>query len=285
MNEFAKVINYIEDHLTDTIDMKEIERLSQMSEFNFQKIFSVLSGISLGEYIRKRRLSKSFYDLKETDTKIIDIAFKYGYQSSESYSRAFQQLFQISPSNARKTMDQLTLFPKLTIRVQIKGGTEMNYQIIKKESFLVTGIKESYTSVDEGQSKIPLFWDKFNESSLFDQVVKEKDSSGPNTVLGICLPGENGAYDYLIGVNATEVTKQENLETITLPETDWVIFKAVGKVPDAIRTTYQEIYESFFPSTPYSPKNLPEFESYPLDMDPMSENHITEIWIPINKEE
>ncbi|MGX7023918.1 AraC family transcriptional regulator [Vagococcus hydrophili] len=281
MNEFAAVLEYIEEHLSSEINMKDIERLAQMSEYNFQKIFSILAGISLGEYIRKRKLSHSLYDLKETDMKIIDIAFKYGYQSSESYSRAFQQCFQTSPSNARKNWDNLKIFPKLSIRVQIKGGNEMNYYMTKEATFLVTGIRESYTTVNEGQAKIPQFWDRFNDTTLFDQVINEKDATTPNTVLGICLPGEGEAYDYFIGVRSSEETTNSELETITLPETDWAVFKAVGKVPEAIRETYQEIYESFFPSTSYQQRNLPDFESYPLDLDPMSENHVTEIWIPV----
>ena len=249
MNEFAAVINYIEEHLEDNIDMKKIEQLAKVSEYNFQKIFSILSGLTLGDYIRKRRLSKSLYDLRETDEKIIDIAFKYGYSSSESYSRAFQQLFNISPSKARKEQLELTIFPKLSIRVQIKGGVQMNYSITNKPDMMITGIKESYPNIAVGQASIPNFWDRFNQSDLFNQVINEKSEHSPNTVLGICIPQEGEAYDYFIGVYTDEKTTSERLETITLPTSDWAVFKAVGKVPDAIRQTYQDIYESFFPST------------------------------------
>ncbi|MFW3588431.1 AraC family transcriptional regulator [Vagococcus fluvialis] len=283
MNELAAVINYIEEHLEDNIDMKKIEQLAKVSEYNFQKIFSILSGLTLGDYIRKRRLSKSLYDLRETDEKIIDISFKYGYSSSESYSRAFQQLFNISPSKARKEQLELTIFPKLSIRVQIKGGVQMNYSITNKPDMMITGIKESYPNIAVGQASIPNFWDRFNESDLFNQVINEKSEHSPNTVLGICIPQEGEAYDYFIGVYTDEKTTSERLETITLPTSDWAVFKAVGKVPDAIRQTYQDIYESFFPSTTYTQKKAPDFESYPLDLDPMSEDHVTEIWIPIHK--
>ncbi|MEG0285909.1 MAG: AraC family transcriptional regulator [Vagococcus sp.] len=283
MNELAAVINYIEEHLTDDINMKDIERLAQLSEYNFQKIFSILSGLTLGDYIRKRRLSQSLYDLKETDEKILDIAIKYGYSSSESYSRAFQQLFNLSPSKARKEQTELSIFPKLSIRVQIKGGIQMNYSIIKEKELLITGVRESYSNLAIGQKSIPQFWDRFNDTDLFDTVINEKSSDSPNTVLGICLPGEGEAYDYFIGVYADKKSTSEHLETIVLPASDWAVFKAVGKVPDAIRNTYQNIYESFFPSTTYTPKKAPDFESYPLDLDPMSDEHVTEIWIPINK--
>lgn len=281
MKELAIIIDYIEEHLSDTIDMRHIETLANMSIFNFQKVFSILSGISLGEYIRKRRLSHSWYDLKETKTKIIDIAFKYNYQSSEAYSRAFQQLFHVSPSYARKEIEQLTLYPRLRIRVDIQGGDLMEYHIVTKPAFLVTGTRESYLNLEEGQRKIPTFWDRFNASDLFHQVVSEKDASGPNHVLGICLPGLNQAYDYFIGVQTATKTSNKYLETITLPETKWAVFQARGPVPDAIRQTYQDIYGVFFQSTHYEPSEGPDFESYPLDLDPFSANHITEIWLPL----
>lgn len=283
MNEFVAVISYIEEHLDDTIDMKKIEQLSHLSEYNFQKIFSILSGLSLGDYIRKRRLSKSFHDLKETDEKIINIALKYGYSSSESYSRAFQQLFGVSPSKARKENLELTIFPRLSIRVQIKGGIQMNYSLISTQEMTITGIRECYPNLAIGQESIPKFWDRFNDSELFEQVIKEKSLKSPNTVLGICLPKDGEAYDYFIGVNSDNKTANQSLETITIPPCDWAVFKAIGKVPEAIRQTYQEIYESFFPSTTYTQKNAPDFESYPLDLDPMSNDHVTEIWIPIQK--
>lgn len=283
MNELAAVINYIESHLTEEIKMKELEQLAQLSEYNLQKIFSILSGISLGDYIRKRRLSMSLYDLRETEEKILDIAIKYGYSSSESYSRAFQQYFNLSPSKARKGQQELILFPKLSIRVQIKGGIQMNYSIEKQEELCITGIREAYPDLVTGQAKIPQFWDNINESELFEKIIKEKSSHSPNTILGICLPREGEAYDYFIGVYSDNPTQSETLETIYLPASDWAIFKAVGKVPQAIRETYQDIYESFFPSTSYTPKKAPDFESYPLDLDPMSDEHVTEIWIPINK--
>ena len=283
MNELAAVINYIEDHLTENINMKDIEKLTQLSEYNIQKIFSILSGITLGDYIRKRRLSQSLYDLKETDEKIIDIAIKYGYSSSESYSRAFQQYFNLSPSKVRKEQQELILFPKLSIRVQIKGGIQMNYSIEKQEASSIIGIRESYPDLMTGQSRIPQFWDKINNTELFELIMKEKSINSPNTILGICIPKEGQAYDYFIGVYSDTPTQSNSLEMISLPASDWAVFKAIGKVPLTIRETYQEIYESFFPSTSYTPKKAPDFESYPLDLDPMSDDHVTEIWIPINK--
>ena len=159
----------------------------------------------------------------------------------------------------------------------------MNYSITHQDSILVTGVRESYPNLKVGQDSIPAFWDRFNDTDLFNQVINEKSQDSSNTVLGICLPGEGESYDYFIGVYTNEQTTSKGLETIILPASDWAIFKAVGKVPNAIRETYQDIYESFFPSSSYTQKKAPDFESYPLDLDPMSDDHVTEIWIPINR--
>ncbi|WP_461800451.1 GyrI-like domain-containing protein, partial [Lactococcus lactis] len=76
----------------------------------------------------------------------------------------------------------------------------MNYLITNKPEMMITGIKESYPNITVGQASIPKFWDRFNESDLFNQVINEKSEHSPNTILGICLPREGEAYDYFIGV-------------------------------------------------------------------------------------
>ena len=97
-----EVINYIEVHLDTKIDCKEMSKIVGLSEYSLQRIFMLLANMSLTEYIRQRRLSKALEDLKNSNMKIIDIAFKYNYNSSISFSRAFKQYFGVTPSECRK---------------------------------------------------------------------------------------------------------------------------------------------------------------------------------------
>ncbi|NLM50188.1 MAG: helix-turn-helix transcriptional regulator, partial [Clostridiaceae bacterium] len=82
-------LGYIEEHLTEEIDYSEIAKIAYCSEYHFKRMFSFLAGISLSEYIRRRRLTLAALDLKNNDLRIIDIAVKYGYNSADSFSRAF----------------------------------------------------------------------------------------------------------------------------------------------------------------------------------------------------
>lgn len=129
-------IDYIEKHLTEKLDFEIISSQSGFSSFYFQRIFNAICGISIGEYIRYRRLTLAGIDLKTTNEKIINIALKYGYDSPESFTRAFSKFHGISPSAARKTNCKLNSFSKLTVEINLKGGIEMVYKIINKDAFL-----------------------------------------------------------------------------------------------------------------------------------------------------
>ncbi|AQP53368.1 hypothetical protein CBF34_08885 [Vagococcus penaei] len=284
MNEFKILLDYIEEHLDSEITMKDLAQLTNLSVFNLQKIFSILTSISLGDYIRYRRLSESVYDLQHTNARLIDIAFKYGYQSSEAFSRAFKAFFGLSPSEARKKHSQLPVFSRLTLKWQLQGGAKMTYRVVEEGEHYITGIKRHYSTVSDGHRNIPLFWDYFNESSLFDLITQDVCAIHKNEVLGACLPNDkDGSYDYLIGVKTYFPTKDDRLVSVGVPAMTWVVFEAKGPVPDSLRRTYQMIYDTFFPNQVYQLLNEPEYEIYPLDKNPMVADHVTAIWLPVAK--
>ena len=135
-------MSYIEDNLTEEIDFKEAARLALCSEFHFKRMFSFLSGVSLSEYIRRRRLTLAAFELNHSPIKIIDLAVKYGYNSPDSFTRAFQSLHGITPSEARETGQTLKAYPRLTFQLTIQGGDVMNYRIEEKEAFRIVGLKK-----------------------------------------------------------------------------------------------------------------------------------------------
>ena len=122
-------IKYIEENLTCEIDFTEVARLAFCSEYHFKRMFSFLAGVSLSEYIRRRRLTCAAFELRGSHVKIIDMAIKYGYNSPDSFARAFQQLHGITPSEARNNGHSLKAFPPMTFQLSIKGGSEMNYRM------------------------------------------------------------------------------------------------------------------------------------------------------------
>lgn len=128
-------INYIEENLTEKIDYDEAAKQASCSSFYFQRIFSILCGITLGDYIRNRRLTLAGNELSATDNKVIDIALKYGYESPESFTRAFSKFHGITPSDAKKDGSKLKSFSRLSVKIILSGGNIMDYKIIEKAAF------------------------------------------------------------------------------------------------------------------------------------------------------
>ena len=129
LERMNNALNYIENSLNEEIDYKEIAKAANCSEFHFSRMFSSISGISLSEYIRRRRLTLAAFEIQKSDIRIIDVAIKYGYVSSDTFSRAFQKMHGVTPSNARNRGVQLKAFPRISFQISIKGDTEMEYRI------------------------------------------------------------------------------------------------------------------------------------------------------------
>lgn len=127
-------INYIENHLTDEINMALVAKEAACSEFYFQRIFSILCGVTLGDYIRNRRLTLAGNELCASETKVIDVALKYGYESPESFTRAFTRFHGITPSEAKKDGSKLKSFSRLAVKITLSGGNIMDYKIVEKEA-------------------------------------------------------------------------------------------------------------------------------------------------------
>jgi len=145
-----KALVFIEERLTEDIDYGEVSRIACCSEYHFKRMFSFLSGIGLSEYIRRRRLTLAALDLKDTNLRIIDVAVKYGYNSADSFSRAFHSMHGILPSEARSENTQLKAYPRMTFQLSIKGGCEMKYRIVEKEPFRLIGFKKRVPIIFEG---------------------------------------------------------------------------------------------------------------------------------------
>lgn len=135
LKKMNTAMKYIEDNLTNEIDFKMVASLALCSEYHFKRMFSFLAGITLSEYIRRRRLSLAAFELQNNNVKVIDVALKYGYNSPDSFSRAFLHLHGVTPSEARNIGQQLKAYPAMTFQLSIRGGNEMNYRIEQKEAF------------------------------------------------------------------------------------------------------------------------------------------------------
>ncbi|AJI22095.1 AraC family transcriptional regulator [Priestia megaterium] len=286
LRNMNRALHYIEENLTNDIDFREVARLALCSEYHFKRMFSFLAGITLSEYIRRRRLTLAAFELKDSNIKVIDVAIKYNYSSPDSFTRAFQNLHGITPSEAKKNGSSLKAFPKMTFQLSIKGGNEMNYRIEEKEAFHIVGIKERVPIIFHGVNpKIAAMWESLNDETV--RKLKELSNVTPLGLLSASLNfsegrmEEKGQLDHYIGV-ATTKDCPDDLVQLEVPAGIWAVFEAVGPFPETLQNVWGRIYSEWFPSSNYEQVEGPEI-LWNEHKNVTSPTFKSEIWIPVLK--
>lgn len=286
LRNMNRALHYIEENLTNDIDFREVARLALCSEYHFKRMFSFLAGITLSEYIRRRRLTLAAFELKDSNIKVIDVAIKYNYSSPDSFTRAFQNLHGITPSEAKKNGSSLKAFPKMTFQLSIKGGNEMNYRIEEKEAFHIVGIKERVPIIFHGVNpKIAAMWESLNDETI--RKLKELSNVTPLGLLTASVNFSEGRMeekrqlDHYIGV-ATTKDCPDHLVQLEVPAGTWAVFEAVGPFPDTLQDVWGRIYSEWFPSSNYEQVEGPEI-LWNEHKNVTSPTFKSEIWIPVLK--
>ena len=269
----TNAIAYIEENLTEDLDISKIAGKAYVSSFYFQKIFNVLCGFTVGEYIRNRRLTLAAQELCSTDMKVIDVALKYGYDSPDSFTRAFTKFHGISPSSARGQGSKLNSFAPLKIKLTLEGGTMLEYKIVEKAQFTVMG-KSRRFNADTSYGEIPKFWQEHMESD------EEKIVCG---MYGICMDIDGKDFDYFIADNYIPGKEIPNgYETVVIPAGTWAVFPCHGELPKALQDVNTKIWSEWLPSCKaYKIAGNYNLEKYALCDAP--EDDCNEIWIPVEK--
>ena len=277
---------YLEEHLTEDIDYGKVSQMAQCSEYHFRRMFSFLAGVSLSEYIRRRRLTLAALDLKDKNVRIIDAAFKYGYNSADAFSRAFYLMHGVLPSAARNENAQLKAYPRMTFQLSIKGGCEMNYRIIEKEPFRLVGFMKRVPVIFEGVNPEIL---KMTELLTPESVGKLKAISNIEPA-GIISASANftdgrmegkGEVDHYIGV-ATSNDQVEGFEVLEIDSGTWAVFESIGPFPETLQNVWGRIYSEWFPTSGYEASEGPEI-LWNESPDTLNPNYRSEIWIPVRK--
>ena len=274
-------ISFIEQHITDDITAEDVANHVHISSFYFQKGFSMLCGYSVTEYIRNRRLALAGGALAATDMKIIDIAMKYGYDSPDSFTKAFTRFHGVSPAMVRKNDVTIKTFAPLKLEILLKGGYLMNYKIIDKESFTVLGASKKF-EYENCKQEIPMFWQEHYAKGHGQYV---------GGMFGINIDEQmgNDSFEYLIAdlYNPnTEIT--EGFVTRTIPAFTWAVFSCDGPLPTALQDVNTKIFSEWLPALKeyefaagYCVEMYDAADKYPRGVQ--DENYHSEIWIPIRK--
>jgi AraC family transcriptional regulator len=234
--------------------------------------------MTVGDYIRCRRLTQAGKELSEKNTKVVDIALKYGYESADAFTVAFKKLHGTSPSAARKSVVNLTFYPRLCFTLSIKGVQEISYQLVEKDTFKVIG-RRRITAPESGGT-----WEIACEDGSVDKMMKLEPGK---PYLGLCFGfGEDRSNDTMVGIEYSG-DDIDGFESYTYPKSKWLIFSDEGKISDGKKISDQilyrmwdRIYSDFLPQSEYKQANLPTIETF-VEYKKEINFCKLEIWIPI----
>lgn len=273
ISSVEEVLRYIEAHIEEPLTAEALAHQVFASSHHFQRVFSLLTGMPLSEYIRNRRLSIAGVMLSRQDVKVIDLALQYGYESPESFSKAFTRFHGVTPQNAKKEGAALRYFAPLVIKITLEGGSFMDYKIEKKEAFDVLAMTRTF-SEQTSTVEIPKFWTDFMQAG-HSQVVCG--------VFGMCHGLSEGQFQYSIADPYTAGSEvPEGFEVIQVPAYTWAMFTCVGPMPNAIQEMWKRVYSEWLPNSNYELVPGFDIEMYTAG-DIHSADYISEIWIPVQQ--
>jgi AraC family transcriptional regulator len=275
---FNQVVEYIEEHLENEINYDEIADIFGYSVYHVQRLFAMVAGVPLSEYIRNRRLAKAAMELQGSECKVIDIALKYGYSSPNSFNRAFKAFHGVAPSDVKKECVKIKAYPPFCFELTVKGGQEMEYHIVNKNKFRIVGIKMQTTLANNACYKdTPLFWKTVIQSGRHNDILALMNQE-PFGLLGVSNYSpdfSSGIFNYYIACS-TDQPVPEGMEEFIVPESTWAVFSSKAKETDAIQNLEQRIVMEWLPTSGYEFGKAPDIEIY-------DEEGYVDIWVPIKK--
>lgn len=270
-----QAVQYIEDNLTQELDIADIAAKAYVSPFYFQKIFGVLCGFTVGEYIRYRRLTLAAEELSCSGQRVLDVALKYGYESQDSFSRAFTRFHGVSPSAAKEKGAELKSVAPLQIVLTLKGGTVMEYKIMEKAAFTVMGRARSFNT-ETSYTEIPKFWQEHYSTGGGDIVCG---------MFGVCMDSDGTNFEYLIADNYRPwMEVPDGYTTKVIPEGTWAVFPCRGELPKALQDVNTKIWSEWVPNCKeYELAGNYNIEVYLTPPQPDPKDNYCEIWVPVRK--
>lgn len=287
-----QAICYMEEHLGENISFAEVAKNVHMSSYNFHRTFSFITGMTANEYIRNRRLTLAAQELQTTDISVIDAALKYGYESPESFSKAFSRFHGATPRQAKRKGTKLRLFNPLVIKIILEGGSVMDYRIEHQESRRFLALVRPFLneSGNDGNGRsIPDFWEECSEKGLIEPM-KLLCAEGKRDLYGLCSPVRDSEthFDYGIGVIVDEDTDAAKLEQLVgsgyavweTEPADYAVFKCFGPDSGCLEDTWSKFFKEFVPQTGYTQTDDTDYEIY---FEKGESGLFCELWVPVKQ--
>ncbi|WP_077616984.1 AraC family transcriptional regulator [Bacillus sinesaloumensis] len=285
LKELNLVIDYIETHLTDDLPLESISEYAGVSDYHFRKIFFYLSGLNLSEYIKNRKLAEANKDLLNGE-KVTEVAFKYGYQSVDGFTRAFKKWCGFLPSDVIKKGVSKS-FPKLSFVITVKGGISMECRIEDKPAFHLVGVSKRVPMQFEGVNNeivklAQSITDEQKEEMRALQNIEPYEIVNASYNADANFVKEEGDLTHMIGVLTTENQISDQLDKVSVEACTWAIFPNEGPFPSTLQETMAKTYSEWLPSSDYEVINVPSFSFTKMDKDREGYAY-SEVWIPVRK--
>ncbi len=285
----TQAIDYIEERLQAELEIDGIAAAAHSSKYHFQRMFHALTGFTVTEYVRNRRLTRAAEELSGSDIKVIDLALKYGYETPEAFAKAFRRMHGMTPLAARRSGARLKSFSRLSFHIQIKGETEMNVRITEMEKMKVVGasakIGDPYTEIEAFAGRV---WNDGTHDRINELMGRAKGSllNGYHYDFG-----EDGSRRYLMGLELPEsIDVPEDLTVLDVTGQSYAVFDLNAvQSPDVeidtqIHDLWRRIYSEWFPSSSFEQAEGPCIEKYVWTDEDRGE-YRSEVWIPVKRKQ
>ncbi|WP_438452616.1 AraC family transcriptional regulator [Streptomyces asiaticus] len=284
LERLNEALDHIDSRLDQRIQVSELARIAMTSEYHFRRLFSALAGISLSEYIRRRRLTLAGAEVLAGERTLLEIAVRYGYGSGEAFARAFRAMHGVGPGEARRAGASLSSQPRMSFRLIVEGSSSMRYRVVEKERFQVVGKKVRVPLVHEGVNPAIAEFIRGLGQETTRRIAALSDQE-PEGILGVSdnldpSRAEGTELDYYHGV-VTGAAAPEDLDALTVPAGAWAVFENSGPFPQALQYLWRDVFTQWFPSNPYQSRPGPEILRTRLSQDGARAD--AELWIPVER--
>ncbi|MEU2869119.1 AraC family transcriptional regulator [Streptomyces olivoreticuli] len=284
LERLNQALEHIESHLDQRIEVSELARIAVTSEYHFRRMFSTLAGVSLSEYIRRRRLTVAGAEVLAGERTLLEIAMRYGYSSGEAFARAFRTVHGLGPGEARRTGAALHSQPRMSFRLIVEGSSSMRYRVVDKEQFRVVGKKVRVPLVHAGVNPAVHDFIRSIGQEAIGRMAALSDQE-PEGIVAVCdnldpSREEGTEFDYYHGV-VTRAAVPDGLDALTVPAGTWAVFENSGPFPQSLQYLWRDVFTQWFPSNPYQSRPGPEILRTRLSPDRAQAD--AELWIPVER--
>jgi AraC family transcriptional regulator len=282
LDRLNAAMEHIELHLDGEIDLADLTKIVVTSEYHLRRLFASLAGMSLSEYIRRRRMTVAGAEVLAGRETLLDIAVRYGYSSGEAFARAFRAVHGVGPGEARRAGTALQSQPRMSFRLIVEGSSSMRYQIVPREEFRIVGRKARVPLVHEGVNPaIATFIRGIGQEAL--QRIEALSDTEPDGIVSASVNiaegrAEGTELDYYHGV-ATTGTVPADLDSLEVEAGTWAVFDSSGAFPQALQHLWRDVFTEWFPSNPYQSRPGPEILRVRLNDDATEAE--AQLWIPV----